>query len=93
MYIRGTSYLIVFILSICLLYFFGTIYLSKKRNALLGLTLPILFGCISIYYLLKPILVYNPYPTMKEGIYMTFFGALSIVGFIMFFLVKYRSKK
>jgi len=92
MHIRGTSYLIVFILS-CILYFFGTIYLSKKKNALLGLTLPILFGCISIYYLLKLILVYNPYPTMKEGIYMTFFGALSIVGIIMFFLVKYRSKK
>lgn len=93
MHIRGTSYLIVFILSICLLYFLGTIYLSKKKNALLGLTLPILFGCISIYYLLNLILVYNPYPTMKEGIYMTFFGALSIIGIIMFFFVKYRSKK
>ena len=93
MHIRGTSYLIVFILSICLLYFLGTIYLSKKKKALLGLTLPLIFGCISIYYLLKLILVYNPYPTMKEGIYMTFFGALSIVGIIIFVLVKYRSKK
>lgn len=93
MYMRGTSYLIVFILGICFFYFLGIIYLSKKRNTWLGLILPLIFGCISIYCLLKPMLVYNPYPTMKEGMYMTFFGVLSIVGFIISFFTRYRSKK
>ena len=93
MYMRGTSYIIVFILSICLLYFLGIIYLSKRRKTLLGLSLPVIFGCIAIFNFLKPILVHNPYPNMKEPMYMTFFGALSIVGFIIFFFIKYRSKK
>jgi hypothetical protein len=29
---------------------------------------------------------------MKEGIYMTLFGGLSIVGFIIFGIIRYRSK-
>ena len=57
-----------------------------------GIALPIIFGCISIYYLLKLIFVYNPHPTMKDPIYMIFFGALSVIGFVVFFVVKYRLK-
>lgn len=33
------------------------------------------------------------YTTMKEGMYMTFFGALSIIGFILFGIIKYMSKR
>ncbi len=88
----SSSYYIVFILSACILYFLSIIYLSKKKNALFGLILPIIFGCISIYNLLKLVFVYNPHPTMKEGIYMTFFGALSVIGLVEFFVAKYCFK-
>jgi|LSQX01.1.fsa_nt_gb hypothetical protein len=92
MHMSSSSFIIVFILSACILYFLSIIYLSKKKNALFGLILPIIFGCISIYYLLKLIIIYNPHPTMKEPIYMTFFGALSVIGFIEFFVAKYHLK-
>lgn len=57
-----------------------------------GIILPIIFGCISIYYLLKLIILYNPHPTMKDPIYMTFFGALSVIGFVEFLVAKYCLK-
>ena len=51
----GSSYLIAFILAICILYFLGVIYLSKKKNNFIGLILPLMFGGISAYYTLKSI--------------------------------------
>lgn len=85
----GSNIFLLSIISIIVLYFISVIYLSKSRRAYLGLILPIIFAIITLYNYIKPILVHNPYPTMKEGIYMTFFGALSIIGFVIFLIVKY----
>lgn len=92
MHISSYYIVIVFVLSAYILYFLSIIFLSKKENAVLGLALPIIFGCVSIYCLIKLISVYNPHKTMKEPIYMTFFGALSVIGFVVFFVAKYRLK-
>lgn len=74
------------------IYFMGIVFLSKSRRSYLGSILPLILLGIAIYNFLKPMLVYNPYPTMKEGLFMTFFGGLSIVGFIIFGIIRYRSK-
>lgn len=92
MHMSSYFIVIIFILSACILYFLSIIYLSKKKNALFGLIFPLLFGYISIYYLLKMKFVYNPHKTMKDPIYMTFFGALSVIGFVVFFVAKYHLK-
>lgn len=75
------------------LYFYGVIYLSKKRKLYLGLILPSIFACFAMYNLIKPMVVYNPFPTMKEGIYMTFFGALSLIGYFILIIIKLFQKK
>lgn len=95
MYFFKIAPIIIFILAVCF-YFFGVVYLSKKKQIYLGLILPVITLSIAIYNYLKPIYIYNPRPTMKEGIYMTFFGSLSIIGFIIFGIIKYiwgRDKK
>lgn len=92
MFVSPVIFLSYFIMFIGI-YFIGIVLLSKSKRAYLGSILPIIFLGISIYNFLKPMLVYNPYPTMREGIYMTFFGGLSIVGFIIFGIVRYRSRR
>lgn len=92
MYFYKIVYLVMFMLAICL-YFIGVVYLSKKEKAYLGLILPVITLSIAIYNYVKPMLIYNPYPTMKEGIYMTFFGMLAIIGFILFGIIKYVFKR
>lgn len=88
MYFYKIGFILIFILAICF-YFIGVVYLSKKEKTYLGLILPLVTLGIAIYNFLKPMLIYNPNPTMKEGIYMTFFGLLSIIGFILFIITKY----
>ncbi len=80
--------LVIFVLAV-IFYFIGVVYLSKKEKIYLGLILPVITLAIAIYNYVKPILIYNPRPTMKEGIYMTFFGLLSIIGFILFGIIKF----
>lgn len=95
MYFFKIGYLLIFVLAICL-YFIGVVYLSKKEKVYLGLILPVITLSIAIYNYVKPMLIYNPRPTMKEGIYMAFFGLLSIIGFILFVIIKFiwgRDKK
>jgi hypothetical protein len=75
-----------------ILYFGGILLLTKGRRMYLGLILPSIFAFIALYNFIKPKLIPNPYPTMQEGIYMTFFGVLSILGFIVFGTIKYLSK-
>jgi 4-amino-4-deoxy-L-arabinose transferase-like glycosyltransferase len=89
----GSNALLIIIILVIISYFVAVAYLSKSRRAYLGLVLPIIFAIISLYNYIKPILVYSPYPTMKEGIYMTFFGALSIIGFSIFLIVKYIHRR
>ena len=91
MFISPLFFLFYFIMFLSI-YFIGIIFLTKSRRSYLGSILPIIFLGISIYNFLKPILVYNPYPTMKEGMYMTFFGGLSIIGFIIYGIIRYRNK-
>lgn len=88
MFISPIIFLFYFIISIGL-YFVGIFYLSRKKSLYLGLILPTISLSIAIYNFIKPMIVYNPYPTMKEGMYMTFFGGLSIIGFIMFGIIRY----
>ncbi len=85
--------MLVIILVICFFYFFSILYLSRQNNPLFGLILPFACLCISIYNLIKLIFIYNPHPTMKEGIYISFFGALSILGIIVFLVAKYIWRK
>lgn len=83
----------VIILLICIiLYFIVVIYLSKKRTIFWGLVLPAISGDIALYNFLKPMIVPNPYPTMKEGIYMIFFGALSILGLLTFGITRFINR-
>lgn len=74
-------------------YVISIIILSNKRQIYFGLALPVISLGFALYNLLKPMIIYNPHPTMKEGIYMSFFGALSIIGFIIFGIIKFRSKR
>lgn len=75
-----------------ILYFGVILFLTRGRRKYLGLILPCIFAFISLYNFVKPKLIPNPYPTMQEGIYMTFFGVLSILGFIVLGTINYLSK-
>ena len=88
MYI-GSSVPIIILLTSIIIYFIAVIYLTKKKTIFWGLVLPAILGDIALYNFLKPMLVHNPNPTMKEGIYMTFFGALSILGFLIFGITRF----
>ena len=85
----GINKLLLTILLIIIIYLIAVIYLSRKRQSYLGIILPGFFACVAVYNYLKPILVPNPRPTMKEAMFMIFFGTLSILGFIVFLVVKY----
>lgn len=87
----GNVFIILLIVGV-FVYLIGVIYLSKKKQFYLGMALPMISLIIALYNLIKPILIPNPYPTMKEGILMTFFGLLSVVGLIIFAGVKYQQK-
>ena len=77
---------------VMIFYFGGILFLTKSKRAYSGLILPGIFTLITLYNYIKPMLIPNPCPTMKEGIYMTFFGVLAIFGFIVFGSIKYLSK-
>ncbi len=53
------------------------VFLSTRKGVALGFILPILFLTLAGYNLYKSLFVYNPYPTMAEGMYMT----LGLIGF------------
>lgn len=86
---------VIILLTFIILYFIAIVYLSKNRTIFWGLVLPAISGDIALFNYIKPMLVYNPHPTMAEGFYMVFFGVMSILGFIVFFITKfiYRNKE
>ena len=51
--------------------------LSSRRNIFPGYIIPTLFLGFSGYYLYKDVFVYKPYPSMQEGMFMTF----GLIGF------------
>lgn len=91
----GSSVPLIILSAFIIIYFMAVIYLSRKKLIFWGLAFPAILGDIALYNFLKPMLVNNPYPTMKEGIYMTFFGALSILGFLTFGITRfiYKNKR
>ena len=91
MSIGGMKILLVFMIFV-ILYFIAIVYLSKKDRMFWGLVLPAISGDIALYNLIKPMLVHNPNPTMKEGIYMTFYGVMAILGLILFLITRYISR-
>ncbi len=84
----GIKILLIFMVSI-ILYFIAIVYLSKKDSIIWGLALPAISADIALYNLIKPMVVDNPYPTMKEGIYMTFYGVMALLGLILFLIIRY----
>ncbi len=46
--------------------------LSAKKRIAFGYIMPALFLILAGYNLYKSLFVYNPYPTMQEGMLMTF---------------------
>lgn len=83
----------ILILLLCIiLYFIAIVYLSKKSVIFWGLVLPAISGDIALYNYIKPMLVYNPYPTMKEGFYMAFFGAMAVLGFMVFGITRFMNR-
>lgn len=88
----GSSVPLIILIIFIIIYFMAVIYLSRKKLMFWGLALPAILGDIALYNFLKPMIVHNPYPTMKEGIYMTFFGALSILGFFTFVIARFIYK-
>lgn len=90
----GANISLIILLVFIILYFIAVLYLSKKSTIFWGLVLPAISGDIALYNYIKPMLVYNPYPTMAEGFYMAFFGAMSLLGFIVFGITRfiYRNK-
>lgn len=88
----GSNISLIVLLVFIILYFIAVVYLSKKKIFFWGLTLPAISGDIALYNYIKPMLVYNPYPTMKEGMYMTFFGVLSILGFLAFGITRFINR-
>lgn len=75
-----------------IVYFGGIYFLVRGKRKNLGFLLPCILAFIALYNYIKPMLTPNPYPTMQEGIYMTFFGVLSIMGFIVYGTIDYLSK-
>lgn len=65
MQIGSSTYLIGLVL-FAGLYIFGVVYLSKSNKLYIGIVLSSILACIALYNLIKPIIVYNPYPTMKD---------------------------
>ncbi|NMB35822.1 MAG: hypothetical protein GX989_05990 [Firmicutes bacterium] len=66
------------ILIIAMILYFGGIYLlTKGERKYLGFVLPCIFALITF---------------TQEGIYMTFFGMLSILGFIVYGTINYLSR-
>lgn len=94
MSIGGMKILVIFMLFI-ILYFIAIVYLSRKDGIFWGLALPAISADIALYNLIKPMVIHNPNPTMKEGIYMTFYGIMAILGFILFLIIRYihRSRR
>lgn len=90
----GSNISLIILLVFIIFYFTAVVYLSKNRTIFWGLALPAISGDIALYNYIKPMLVYNPYPTMAEGFYMVFFGVMSILGFIVFGITRfiYRNK-
>ncbi len=52
--------------------------LSLRKEIFPGLIIPTLFLGFSGYYLYKDLYVYKPYPSMQEGMFMTF-GLIGLV--------------
>ena len=91
MYI-GSNIPIFILLTCIIIYFIAIIYLTKKRINFWGLVLPAISGDIALYNYIKPMLVYNPHPTMSEGFYMVFFGSMSLLGFIVFGITRFINR-
>ncbi|NLC02879.1 MAG: hypothetical protein GX787_01200 [Tissierellia bacterium] len=91
MSIGGIKILLIFMVFV-ILYFIAIVYLSKKDGIFWGLVLPAISADIALYNFIKPMVVYNPNPTMKEGIYMTFYGVMAILGLILFLITRYISR-
>lgn len=83
---------LLLLLALVALYFIFTIWLAGKGRGYGGFVLPTMSGLYALWNYLKPMLIYNPYPTMREGMYMTFFGALAIVGLVAAIIIRYRKR-
>ncbi len=60
------------------------------RNVIAGMILPLALGSASVYYLF---LFREELPTMKGGIYGTFYLVCCLVSFVTFLVVKLASKR
>lgn len=61
---------------------------SNRKSFIPGIILPLVFLILFLYNLIKPIIVTDPYPTMKEGFLMTF----GLIGFLIATLTLYIVK-
>ena len=67
-------------------------HVVRSRPGLKGLTVPFAFTLLSLYYLMKPLIIPNPYPTMREGMLMTFYGAVALLGYALYGFAKWRGR-
>jgi hypothetical protein len=88
----GSPLIFTVLIFVIILYCGIVVYFANRRQVYLGLIMPSVFALVALYNFLKPLLIPNPYPTMKEALFTTFFGVLSIVGFIVFGINKYLFK-
>lgn len=75
-----------------MLLLFGVLYTTKiihgvsKGKLIFTLIYPSITMIIAVYYLIKSIYIHNPHPNMENGIYMLLFGAISIWGYLVYFV-------
>jgi hypothetical protein len=62
----------------------------RVRNVIAGIILPLVLGSASVYYLF---FFREERPTMKGGMYGTFYLVCCLVSFVTFLAVKFASKR
>lgn len=67
--------------------------LTSSRPALRGLTIPLAFTLMAVYYFAKPMIISNPHPTMREGMLMTFYGTLAAIGYVVLGITRLSQRR